>query len=51
MPVLPMSAMNSFGVMNGPSGANVSWFFVMSQSEPKRVSPRPPRSDMSFSSV
>ena len=49
--MLPTSLMNSLGVMYGPIGANVSWFLVISQSEPKRVSPRPPRSDMSFSSV
>ena len=42
------SATNSLGVMKGPSGANVSWFLLITQSEPYRVSPRPPRSDTSF---
>jgi hypothetical protein len=28
------SGTNSFGVMNGPSGANVSWFLLTTQSEP-----------------
>jgi hypothetical protein len=45
------SGTNSLGTMNGPSGAKVSCDFAISQSEPWRVSPRPPRSEMSCSSV
>jgi hypothetical protein len=48
MPRFFGSRTNSFGTMKGPSGAKVSWDLPMSQSVPRRLSPRPPRSETSF---